>query len=62
MANSEDEFHSRAEIWDYVLSNYPALAAAKDMSIGVVGGIYRVAVVDGVDGIHTIRIDPKQSI
>lgn len=60
MDKPRDEFHSPEEIRDYIVRNYPELANGRGMSIGVLGGRYRVAVTDSQDITHTIKIDPKQ--
>ncbi len=56
---SKDKFHSPEEIRDYVVRNYPELANGKGMSIGVLGGFYRLAITDSQDILLTLHVDPK---
>lgn len=51
--------HSPEEIRDFIVRNYPDLANARGMSIGLLGNIYRVVVTDGVHVNHTLKIDPR---
>ena len=55
-----ENVHSRDEIWDYVSYNYADLRQAKNLAIGIQGGIYRVIVTDQFQVNHTLKIDPKE--
>ncbi len=56
---SKPGLHSPEEIRGFVQRNYPDLGEAKNMSIGLVGSVYRVAVVNHFKVIHTLKIEPK---
>ena len=61
MARQEGEQHSHKEIGDYVARNYPELKGnTVGMSIGLLGGNYRVIVTDTQHVNHTLKIDPKE--
>lgn len=61
MARQEGEQHSDKEIGDYIARNYPELKAnTVGMSVGVLGGNYRVVVTDSQHVNHTLKIDPKE--
>jgi hypothetical protein len=61
MARQEGEQHSQKEIGDYIARNYPELKGnTVGMSIGVLGGNYRVIVTDTQHVDHTLKIDPKK--
>jgi hypothetical protein len=59
MDRPEDKIHPPEEIRDYISRNYPELANASSMSIGVLGNRYRIAIIDSQHVNHTIDIDPK---
>jgi hypothetical protein len=59
MDTPKDKLHSPEDIRDYIVRNYPQLANASSMSIGVLGGHYRIAIVDSQHVNHTVNIDPK---
>ena len=56
---SKSDVHSPEEIRGFLQRNYTGLGGSEDMSIGMVGNNYRVAVVDKFKVIHTFNIDPK---
>jgi hypothetical protein len=61
MARPEGEQHSHKEIGDYIARNYPELKGSTvGLSIGVLGGNYRVIVTDSQHVNHTLNIDPKE--
>jgi hypothetical protein len=60
MSRRGDELHPPEVIDDYVRRNYQGLENAREISIGMVGGRYRVTVVDSQHIIHTLKIDPKE--
>jgi hypothetical protein len=60
MSRREGELHPPEVIDEYVRRNYQGLENAREISIGMVGGRYRVAVVDSHHIIHTLKIDPKE--
>jgi hypothetical protein len=60
VAKQFGKMHSPGEIEKFISRNYPDLAGnIKDVSIGILGGAYRVAVVDTQRVIHTLKITPK---
>jgi hypothetical protein len=60
MARQEGEHHSPEEIRDYIFRNYTDLEGnTAGISIGVLGGNYRVIVIDTQDVRDTLKIDPK---
>jgi hypothetical protein len=59
MDTPKDKVHSPEEISDYIARNYPEFANASSMSIGALGGIYRIGIIDSQHVNHTINIDPK---
>lgn len=61
MARQEGQQHSPKEIGDYIERKYSELKGnTVDMSIGVLGGNYRVVVTDSQHVNHTLKIDPKE--
>ncbi len=60
MDRPKDNLHSREEIREYIARNYPELANARSVSIGLLGSVYRVAITDSQRVDHTIHIDPKE--
>lgn len=51
--------HEEHVILEFVDRHYPELKNRRTASIGLVGGIYRVAVIDQYHVNHTLKIDPK---
>jgi len=60
MARRDDELHPPEVIDEYVRLNYEGLGNHGGISIGLVGGIYRVAVTDLFHVTHTLKINPKE--
>ena len=57
-ASNGQTLHS-PEIRGFIQRNYSGLAKEENMSIGLVSGNYRVAVLDRYKVLHTLNIEPK---
>jgi hypothetical protein len=59
MARKKDEHHSPEELRAYMNRNYTDMGNMRHMSIGFMGGRYRIVMQDTQKVLHTFRIDPK---
>ena len=59
-SKNKEVLHSPEEIEAYIYRNYPELSKNREVSIGLVSGNYRIAVVDKFHVLHTLKIEPKE--